>query len=82
MTINEAIQTYGAQAVYDAASRHMAGDMARGLRCVGLSARNMGDVYAIQREAYAQLGDAARAIDYAKAQADLDRVNKDRDQAE
>lgn len=74
MTTAEAIRLHGAQAVYDAASRHMAGDAARGLSSVGLTAATMRDVWAIHSAAYAELGDAARAIDYARAQADLSRI--------
>lgn len=73
-TTSEAIRMHGAQAVYDAASRHMAGDTKRGLASVGLSAQTMGDVWDIQSAAYAELGDAARAIDYARVQADLSRL--------
>jgi hypothetical protein len=73
-TTTEAIREHGAQAVYDAANRHMAGDKVQGLCTVGLSAKTMGDVYAIQSQAYAELGDAAKVIDYAKAQADLSRI--------
>lgn len=76
MNTNEAIRAHGAQAVYDAACRHTAGDIDKGLPSVGLTASTMGDVYAIQSEAYAQLGEAARAIDYAKSQASLDRFTK------
>lgn len=76
MTTQDAIRTHGAKAVYDAASRHMAGDRVRGLASVGLSATTMGDVYAIQSAAYAELGDAARAIDYAKTQADLSKFER------
>lgn len=76
--INEAIVTYGAQDVYDAASRHMTGDHERGLSSVGLTARTMGDVWAIQSEAYAQLGEAARVIDHVRAGVDLDQMGKKR----
>lgn len=75
MTTAEAIRLHGAQAVYDAASRHMAGDKARGLACIGLTAATMGDVYAIQSAAYSELEETARAIDQAKAQADLTRIS-------
>lgn len=75
-TTTEAIREHGAQAVYDAANRHMAGDKARGLSTVGLSVKTMGDVYAIQSQAYAELGDAAKAIDYADANARLDELAK------
>lgn len=67
-----AIREHGAQAVYDAAVRHQAGDVAGGLASVGLSARTLGDVWWIQSAAYAELGEAARAIDHARAQAALD----------
>ena len=76
MTTADAIRMHGAQTVYDAAGRHMAGDVARGLASVGLAARTMGDVWAIHSAAYAELGDAAKAIDYAKAHADLSRLAK------
>lgn len=70
-TVQAAIRAHGAQAVYDAACRHMAGDKARGLDSVELSPDTLGDVWRVQSEAYAQLGDAARAIDQAKASAEL-----------
>lgn len=76
MTIDQAIRQHGAQAVYDAAGRHMAGDTSHGLASVGLTARSMGDVWRTQSAAYAQLGDAARAIDYAKASATLSSIGK------
>lgn len=79
-TTADAIRAHGAQAVYDAASRHMAGDTARGLQSVGLVAISLGDVFRIQSEAYAELGEAARAIDYAKATSELERfAQKDRE---
>lgn len=69
--VQEAIRTHGAQACYDAASRHMGGDVARGLKAVGLAAETLGDVYAVMSAAYAELGDAAKVIDYARATAEL-----------
>lgn len=68
--LNQSIQTHGAQAVYNAASQHMADG--KTLAQVGLRANNMGDVWRIQSEAYAQLGDGAKIIDAAKTQAQLD----------
>ena len=76
MNIIQAIHKHGAQAVYDAASRHMAGDKARGLDSVGLSADTMADVWRIHSEAYAQLGEAGKAIDHASAKAALDDIGK------
>ncbi|WP_333906955.1 hypothetical protein [Delftia acidovorans] len=79
MNTTEAIRKHGARAVYDAANRHMAGDKERGLSTVGLGAKTMGDVYAIQSQAYAELGDAAKVIDYADANARLDELAKSND---
>ena len=73
MNTSEAIRVHGAQAVYDAANRHMAGDTERGLVSVGLTASTMGDVWAVQSQAYAEMGDAARVIDHARATAELKR---------
>lgn len=67
--ILESIRIHGAQAVYDAANRHMTDGQA--LASVGLMPTTMGDVFAIHSAAYAQLGDAAKVIDYAQAQAAL-----------
>lgn len=69
-TLNQSIQAHGAQAVYNAASQHMVDGKA--LTSVELQAKNMGDVWRIQSEAYAQLGEAAKVIDAAKAQSQLD----------
>lgn len=74
--IQKAIQEHGARAVYEAATAHMAGDTARGLALVGLSADTMGQVFAVQTEAYKQLGEADKAIDYASAGAELDQIVK------
>lgn len=74
MTPAESIRKYGAKAVYDASARHMSGDRAHGLSTVELNAESMADVYEIQSAAYAELGDAAKAIDYAMACASLSRL--------
>lgn len=75
--INQAIRDHGAKTVYDAANRRLAGDGGKALAAVGLTAPFLPDAFAIQSAAYAQLGDAAKVIDYAKAQADLDGVRRD-----
>lgn len=75
LTTAEAIRKYGAQAVYTAANHHAAGNAQCGLVTVELEAKNMGDVFAIQSAAYAELGDAAKAIDYAQATAALSKLN-------
>lgn len=74
--IQKAIQEHGARAVYEAATAHMAGDTARGLASVGLSADTMGQVFAVQTEAYKQMGEADKAIDYAQAGAQLEQIAK------
>lgn len=71
MTTADAIRKHGAQVVYDAANRQMTGEMETGLASVGLAAKTLGDVYAIQSAAYAELGDAAKAIDHAQVTARL-----------
>ena len=76
MTTADAIRKHGAQAVYDAANRHLAGEKITGLVSVGLVAKSMGDVYRIQSEAYAELGDTAKTIDHAQVQAALTAIVK------
>ena len=75
-TTQQAIQQHGAKAVYQAATAHMAGDKANGLSKVGLAAATMGDVFAIQTEAYKQMGPADQAIDNAQATAALESIAK------
>ena len=53
-TIQDAIDTHGATAVYQAASRHMEGDTTA-LPGVGLNPDSMGDAWRIQSEAYKQM---------------------------
>jgi predicted HicB family RNase H-like nuclease len=72
----QAIQQHGAKAVYQAATSHMAGDKANGLAKVGLTAKTLGEVFAIQSEAYKQMGPADQAIDHAQATAALDGIAK------
>jgi hypothetical protein len=72
----QAIQQHGAKAVYQAATAHMAGDKANGLDKVGLTATTMGDVFAIQTEAYKQMGPADQAIDNAQTTATLESIAK------
>ena len=67
MQIVHAINTYGAEAVYVAADRHMGGDARGGLATVGLEPRTMS-------AAYAALGSAARALDCAQAKAALETM--------
>lgn len=74
--IQQAIQQHGAKAVYKAATAHMAGDKVNGLSSVGLSATTMGEVFAVQTEAYKQMGPADQAIDYAQAGAQLAATTK------
>lgn len=71
MDIKAAINQYGAAAVYAAAHRHAAGDMARGLRSVGLRPSTMGDVWEAMSAAYAAMTDAERAIEAASASSAL-----------
>jgi hypothetical protein len=72
----QAIQQHGAKAVYQAATSHMAGDKPNGLAKVGLTAKTMGEVFAIQTEAFKQMGPADQAIDHAQAKAALDAIAK------
>ena len=74
--IQQAIQQHGAKAVYQAATAHMAGDKSNGLFKVGLTAKTMGDVFAIQTEAYKQMGPAPQVIDSAQAGAALELISK------
>ncbi|MGS1116044.1 hypothetical protein [Castellaniella sp. UC4442_H9] len=74
MSTREAIRRYGARVVYRAAYRHMAGFSS--LASVGLSAHSIADVWRIMSLAYAQLGEADRAIDHADAQARLDEITR------
>lgn len=71
--IQTAIQHYGARAVYAAANAKMSGDGTK-LAAMGLDTKTMGDVYAIQSEAYKQLGDADKAIDHADVSARLTQI--------
>lgn len=71
-TIRNAIAVHGAQAVYDAATRHMAGDKPD-LSEMGLHPATLGEVYDALSAAYAELGEAARVIDAAKTTAALKR---------
>jgi hypothetical protein len=73
--IQTAINERGAQAVYDAALKQMAGDTARFVD-MGFSPNTMGCVHKVMTVAYEQLGDAAKVIDYAKTQAELDAIAK------
>ena len=70
----EAIRAHGAQAVYTASHRHMAGDRRRGLPSVGLYPASLGDVYRVMSAAYAELGDAACAVDHAAATSQLEKL--------
>ena len=54
----------------------MAGDRARGLASVGLTAATMADVWDIQQAAYAQMGDGAKTVEHARASAALDAIAK------
>ena len=72
MDTKQAIKDHGAKAVYEAASHHMADG--RSLADVGLTARGMGDVWQIQSEAYGQMSEADKAIDYAANNARLEEM--------
>ena len=74
MQIVHAINTYGAEAVYVAAHRHMGGDARGGLATVGLQPRTMGEAWRAMSAAYAALGSAPRALDCAKATAALETM--------
>lgn len=74
--IQQAIQQHGAKAVYQAANAQMAGNKAEGLAKVGLTAKTMGEVFAIQTEAYKQMGAADQAIDNAQATAALESITR------
>ncbi len=71
---DHAIQIHGAQAVYTAAYRHMAGDRRHGLISVGLHPVTMGDVWRVMSAAHAQLGPAAQVIEAAQVSAALERI--------
>ncbi|MBA4743214.1 MAG: hypothetical protein H2060_10980 [Azoarcus sp.] len=71
--LTRAIEEYGAQAVYEAAHRHMAGDTARGLRTVGLNAHTTLEAWRILDEAYRLMTEAQRATGSAQASARLAR---------
>lgn len=72
MDTKAAINQYGAAAVYAAAHRHSAGDMARGLRSVGLNPATMADVWDAMSAAYAAMTDAERAVEHASASSALE----------
>ena len=61
--IQNAINTHGAKAVYDAAIKRMEGDT-KPLEKVGLIAENMGVAYAIQMQAYNKMTPEQQAKDY------------------
>ena len=65
--IQAAIREHGARKVYQVANAAFANRAA--LQEVGLSAANMADVNAVQSAAFAELGPADKAIDYAQASA-------------
>jgi len=71
MATNAAITKYGAAAVYAAAHRHAAGDVARGLRSVGLHPGTMADVWSSMSAAYSAMSVAERATEAASASSDL-----------
>lgn len=73
--IQDAIHKHGAHAVYDAACRHMAGTTPD-LNSVGISPASLRDVLDVQSHAYAQLGEARKAIENAKTLAELDSIAK------
>jgi len=66
--IQTAIQTHGARAVYAAANKAFAGNRSA-LASMGLQVVDLSDINAIQTEAFRQLGDADKAIDFASASA-------------
>lgn len=71
MDTQAAINQYGAAAVYAAAHRHAAGDVARGLRSVGLRPATMADVWVAMSAAHNAMTDAERAIEAASASSAL-----------
>jgi hypothetical protein len=66
-SIAAAIRQHGARKVYKIANAAFANRSE--LRKIGLLAENMADVNAVQSAAFAELGDADRAIDHAQASA-------------
>lgn len=76
LEILEAIEVYGAKAVYEAAHRHMAGDRVRGLPSVGFHPKTMGDVWAAMDAGYAGMSDSERAIEAASASSALVRIGE------
>jgi len=74
MDTNAAIKQYGATAVYAAAHRHAAGDVARGLRSVGLRPGTMADVWEAMSAAYNAMTEAEKAIEAASASSALHQM--------
>lgn len=64
--ITAAIQAHGAKAVYDAACKRMDGNPGP-LAAFGLEAKTIGDANTIMVAAFAEMGPAGRAIDFAQA---------------
>lgn len=64
-SIDAAIRQYGARHVYKVANA--AFENRAVLQEIGLAAASMADVNQVQIAAYAQLGEADKAIDYAQA---------------
>lgn len=62
--IAAAIRQHGARKVHKVANAAFANRAA--LQTIGLHADNMADVNAVQSEAFRQLGEADKAIDYAQ----------------
>ena len=73
--IQSAINAHGAKAVREAAYKRMGGDKGATLSGMGLSAPTIADAVRIADMAYAQMGDAAQAIELAQATAALDRFD-------
>lgn len=73
-----AINTHGAKAVREAAHKRMGGDKGMALARMGLSAATIADAVQIGDMAYAQMGDAAQAIELAQATAALERFDSTR----
>jgi hypothetical protein len=73
--VQQAIVRFGAVQVHDAAIKKMGGDASL-FDQMGFVPLNLGDVYRVLTIAYEEMGEASRAISYAKTQAELNDFEK------
>jgi hypothetical protein len=74
--IQDAINLHGAVNVHAAAIAQMEGKVDKFSR-MGFEPENLGCVYKVLQESYRQMGDANRAINFAKTQAELEKFRND-----